>query len=276
MDKVAPRPPVGNEHLVKFDEDPRRLIPPEYVSNFTMQEAYDLIDRFKKYDVDGSGCIDAEELKALLADFDADPVTINKIMGAIDGNRNGQVEFDEFAALIAKVKRYRADQLLPMQAMKGAVSSDAPSIFKLKGGAVLDRTLGPNFPVRYTPDPAYKVETPPEPLEARAAGLRERQGQKGTAVSYQTPSEFKLPCIQVENQMHQIKHMVPSANFGWSENKWDGPWNLPQSYMTPANHEPAQMTGTPDDRLYGTFRGDYPDHVKQRRDSRLLEQSKKM
>ena len=54
-----------------------------------------IIDKFNYYDVDGSGCIDAEELKLLLGDFDAEPATINKIMGAIDGNRNGQVEFDE-------------------------------------------------------------------------------------------------------------------------------------------------------------------------------------
>ena len=71
-------------------------------------------------------------------------------------------KFDEFAALIAKVQRYKASQLLPMQAMKGAVSSDAPTMFKLRGGAVLDRELGPNFPVRYTPDPQYKVRTPAE------------------------------------------------------------------------------------------------------------------
>jgi hypothetical protein len=167
-------------------------------------------------------------VKLLLSDFDADPLTINKIMGAIDGNRNGQVEFDEFAALISKVKRYRAEQLLPMQAMKGAVSSDAPSLFKLKGGAVLDRTLGPNFPVRYTPNPRYKVETPPEPLEARARNLRERQGQKGTAVSYQTPCEFKIPGVQVEPSMHSVKHMVPDAGYGWGERKWEGPWDMPQ------------------------------------------------
>ena len=55
-----------------------------------------IIDKFNYYDVDGSGCIDAEELKLLLGDFDAEPATINKIMAChLDGNRNGQVEFDE-------------------------------------------------------------------------------------------------------------------------------------------------------------------------------------
>jgi Ca2+-binding EF-hand superfamily protein len=92
---VAPRPAPGQEHLIKFHEDPRRTIPVEYQGQFTIWEAYDLIDKFNYYDVDGSGCIDAEELKLLLGDFDAEPATINKIMGAIDGNRNGQVEFDE-------------------------------------------------------------------------------------------------------------------------------------------------------------------------------------
>lgn len=92
---VAPRPKPGEEHLIKFHEDPRRTIPVEYQGQFTIWEAYDLIEKFQHYDADGSGCIDAEELKLLLADFDAEPATIDKIMGAIDGNRNGQVEFDE-------------------------------------------------------------------------------------------------------------------------------------------------------------------------------------
>ncbi|GMI33124.1 hypothetical protein TeGR_g13948, partial [Tetraparma gracilis] len=263
-------------HTVKFEDDPRRLIPVEYQKNFTQGEAYDLIDRFDHYDVDHSGCIDAEELKALLADFDADPATINKIMGAIDGNRDGQVAFDEFAALISKVKRYRVDQLLPMQAMKGAVSSDAPTFFKIAGGAVLDRTLGPNFPVRYTHDPRYKVNTPEDPLTKRANELKERQGQKGTAVSYQTPVDFKLPRVQVEPDGHTMKHMVPGAGYGWSEQKWQEPWDMPSSYMVPATRDPGQITTNPSDRMYGTVKGQYPEHVRQRRDSRLLEQSKDM
>ncbi|GMH66742.1 hypothetical protein TrST_g11815 [Triparma strigata] len=273
---VAPRPEPGQEHLVKFEEDPRRLIPIEYQKQYTLFEAYDLIDKFSYYDKDHSGCIDAEELKLLLSDFDAEPATINKIMGAIDGNRNGQVEFDEFAALIAKVKRYKAEQLLPMQAMKGAVSSDAPSMFKLEGGAVLDRTLGPNFPVRYTANPRYKVETPPEPLEARAKSLKDRMGQKGTRVSYQTPTEFKLPGVEVQPPTHHVKHMVPGAGYGWSEHKWSGPWDLPQSYMTPANVEPNVITTSEDDRMYGTVKGEYPEHVARRRDPRLLERSQDM
>lgn len=206
-------------------------------------------------------------------------------MGAIDGNRDGQVEFNEFAALIAKVKRYKVDQLLPMQAMKGAVSSDAPSMFKLKGGAVLDRTLGPNFPVRYSDDPRYKVEvrhccgsgsglwkgihrfkltkmsppqTPPEPLEARAQSLKDRMGQKGTRVSYQTPTEFKLPGVEIQPPTHHVKHMVPGAGYGWSEHKWNGPWDLPQSYMTPAEVAPTVITTSVDDRMYGTVKGAYP------------------
>ncbi|GMH49388.1 hypothetical protein TrRE_jg604 [Triparma retinervis] len=257
---VAPRPAPGQEHLIKFHEDPRRTIPVEYQGQFTIWEAYDLIDKFNYYDVDGSGCIDAEELKLLLGDFDAEPATINKIMGAIDGNRNGQVEFDEFAALIAKVRRYRPEQLLSMQAMKGAVSADAPSMFKLKGGAVLDRNLGPNFPVRYTPNPRYKVETPPEPLEARAISLRNRQGQKGTAVSFQTPMEFKIPRVQVEPPLNQTKHMVPESGYGWSENKWDGPWDMPATYMVPKGREPGIITTSNEDRMYGTVKGQYPGH----------------
>jgi hypothetical protein len=238
------------------------MIPIEFQKNFTQGEAYDLIDKFRYYDVDGSGCIDAFELKQLLGDFDADPATIDKIMGAVDGNRNGQVEFDEFASLISKVKRYRPDQLLPMGCMKGAVSSDAPTMFKLVGGAVLDRTLGPNFPVRYTQEPRYKVETPEDPLAKRARELAERQGQKGTAVSYQTPAEFKIPRVQVEPSGKMVRQMVPEAGYGWSESKWDGPWDMPQSYMVPAATEAGQIRTNPDDRMYGTVKGNYPAHMR--------------
>lgn len=63
---VAPRPQPGLEHLIKFEEDPRRLIPIEYQKQFTIWEAYDLIDKFAYYDKDHSGCIDAEELKVRL------------------------------------------------------------------------------------------------------------------------------------------------------------------------------------------------------------------
>mmetsp|Transcript_3125 Transcript_3125/g.5960 ORF Transcript_3125/g.5960 Transcript_3125/m.5960 type:complete len:267 (+) Transcript_3125:73-873(+) len=258
---VHPRPPPGSSHLVPFSSDPRRLIPVEYQQCFTQDEAYDLIERFCYYDKDGSGCIDAEELQLLLSDFSADPSTIHKIMGAIDGNRNGQVEFEEFSSLIAKVKKYRPSQLLPMQAMKGAVSSDCPSSFKLRGGAVLDRGLGPNFPVRYTPDPRYSVSTPPDPLEARARNLRERQGQKGTRVSYQSPSSFKLPGVEVGEEKAQARRMVPKAGHGWSADGgvWEQPWDAPSSYMVPADVTPKVIDTSADDRMYGTTRGVYPD-----------------
>jgi len=247
---------------VKFEHDPRRLIPVEYQKNFTQREAYDLIDKFRHYNVDNSGCIDGDELKLLLADFDANQITINKIMAAIDGNRDGRVAFNEVAALVAKVKRYKMDQLLPMSAMKGAVSSDGPSFFKLQGGAVLDRTLGPNFPVRYTHDPRYKVATPEDPQTKRANELKEWRGQKGTSVSYMTPAEFKIPRIQVEPNGQQSKTMVPEAQYGWSEQKWDGPWDMPQSYMVPANVEPGQIQTNANDRLYGTVKGQYPPHMR--------------
>lgn len=242
-----------------FHEDPRRQLPMELQANFSIAEAFDLIEKFQHFDVDNSGCIDSEELKLVLKEYNADAETVNKLMGAIDGNRNGQIEFDEFAHLISRMKRYRMDQLLPMKSMKGAVSSDAPSFFKARGVAVLDRTLGPNFPVRYTPDPQYKVQTPPEPLEQRAKELRERQGQKGTAVSFNTPAEFKIARVQVEPESKYVKHMTPDPNIGWGAKPWETPWDLGGSYMTPANRNPADITTTTADRMYGTVHGKYPE-----------------
>ena len=114
--------------------------------------------------------------------------------------------------------------------------------------------------MRYTPDPRYKVETPPEPFEARSRNLRERQGQKGTAVSYQTPAEFKIDRVQVEPPTHVVKQMVPAAEYGWSSKKWSGPWDLPQSYMVPKEVTPAVITTNREDRMFGTVKGVYPNH----------------
>jgi len=261
------------DRKMSFHEDPRRKLPVELQGNFTIAEAEDLISKFQQFDVDSSGCIDSEELKLVLKEYDADAETVNKLMGAIDGNRNGQIEFDEFAHLISRMKRYRMDQLLPMKAMKGAVSSDSPSFFKTRGCAVLDRTLGPNFPVRYTPDINYRVETPPEPLEQRAKDLKARQGQKGTAVSYQTPAEFKIPLVQVEPESKFVKHMTPDPNYGWGEKPWRTPWDMPQGYMVSAQVEAASITTTTSDRMYGTVNGRYPEHIAERRDPRVIDAS---
>jgi hypothetical protein len=127
--------------------------------------------------VDGSGDIDVAEMNQLLLDYDASAATVEKVLNAVDTNRNGRVEFDEFVALVSRLNRcvdrrglrccclallapaatvaaaspslthlslrYDPNQLLSMRAMKGACSSDAPSMFKVRGCAVLDRTLGP-------------------------------------------------------------------------------------------------------------------------------------
>ena len=82
--------------------------------------------------------------------------------------------------------------------------------------------------------------------------------------------------LQVQEPAHHVKHMVPSADYGWSENKWSTPWDLPASYMTPAVVQPGQITTSVEDRLYGTVRGDYPEHVRRRRAEALLERSQSM
>ena len=90
--------------------------------------------------------------------------------------------------------------------------------------------------------------------------MRNRQGQKGTAVSFQTPMEFKIPRVQVEPPLNQTKHMVPESGYGWSENKWDGPWDMPATYMVPKGREPGIITTSNEDRMYGTVKGQYPGH----------------
>ena len=46
--------------------------------------------------------------------------------------------------------------------------------------------------------------------------------------------------------------------------------------MVPADRDLGIITTTTEDRMYGTVKGVYPDHIRERRDSRLLEQMKNM
>jgi len=148
-----------------------------------------------------------------------------------------------------------------MKAIKGATSSDAPSTFKTQGSAVLDRTMGPNFPVVYDPDPRYCVRTPRDEDKERSDNLRERGQSKGTNVSYQTPADFKISHVQVEPPTIVNKKMCVDNTYGWKpeQGQWKSPYNLPQSYMVPANNEAEGFRTGKDERIYGTTKeGELP------------------
>jgi hypothetical protein len=178
FDNVARQPTPGQSIL--FEQDPRRCIPVEFQSSFTQDEAYDLIAKFIYYDKDHSGSIDQNELQRILVYYDSDLAAAKKCMEAVDFNHDGLCEFGEFAALVSRLRRYRPDQLLGLKALKSATSSDAPTTFKTQGSAVVDRTMGANFPVVYDPDPRYRVKTPRDANIERSDKLI----AKGTNVSY--------------------------------------------------------------------------------------------
>lgn len=67
--------------------------------NLTEQEKKDLRDAFNLFDTDGNGTIDIKEMKAALDAMGFETpsgVTIYQMIGEIDKDRSGSVDFDEF------------------------------------------------------------------------------------------------------------------------------------------------------------------------------------
>lgn len=67
-----------------------------------------LLELFKMVDVDGSGCIDKDELRYLLHKCTGSLPTdaeVTTMMRDVDSNNDGRVDFDEFAAIHARARR---------------------------------------------------------------------------------------------------------------------------------------------------------------------------
>eukprot|EP01088_Endostelium_zonatum_P010922 TRINITY_DN2461_c0_g1_i2.p1 TRINITY_DN2461_c0_g1~~TRINITY_DN2461_c0_g1_i2.p1 ORF type:complete len:334 (-),score=87.77 TRINITY_DN2461_c0_g1_i2:135-1088(-) len=77
----------------------------------TDPEIHNCLGQFRQADVDGSGTIDARELKALLRRTMGTHMSenlldrfVNLQMQSLDANRSGQIDFDEFLTLYMKLK----------------------------------------------------------------------------------------------------------------------------------------------------------------------------
>lgn len=60
-----------------------------------------LRETFESYDADGSGCIDGNELKMLMAQLgkDMSEDMANEMISQVDQDGNGEIDFEEFIAM---------------------------------------------------------------------------------------------------------------------------------------------------------------------------------
>lgn len=81
--------------------------PDAYVNDFTPMEFEDLVGMFSQFDKDNSGSVDRDELFAMMKHMDIEhSVSLAKeFMEEIDEDGSGELEFAEFVALVAMVKR---------------------------------------------------------------------------------------------------------------------------------------------------------------------------
>ena len=75
--------------------------------DFTPLEFEEIVDLFKEFDKDKSGYIDEEELCEMMRALEMDHslAKAKEMMLEIDEDGSGELEFGEFCALLAKVKR---------------------------------------------------------------------------------------------------------------------------------------------------------------------------
>ena len=147
--------------MASDDAEPRtmREIPDEFRSAFKPEETREINLLFESADDDGNEVIDAVELENLIVregwldGSETSSSVLARVVTAVDTNKNGLFEWDEFVAMIARLRRYKPSQVLGTRCARASVSADAPQTFKFRGVAVLDKTLGPCCAVRYTPDP---------------------------------------------------------------------------------------------------------------------------
>lgn len=81
--------------------------PDAYVNDFTPMEFEDLVAMFSEFDKDKSGAVDKEELFVMMKRMDMEhSVSLaEEFMKEIDEDGSGELEFAEFVALVAMVKR---------------------------------------------------------------------------------------------------------------------------------------------------------------------------
>ncbi|KAF9606522.1 hypothetical protein IFM89_025895 [Coptis chinensis] len=84
-------------------------------SVLTRDQISEFREVFSLFDNDGDGCITIEELATVIQSLDQNPTQeeLQQMIGEVDLNRNGTIEFGEFLNLMAeKIKEVDADEEL--------------------------------------------------------------------------------------------------------------------------------------------------------------------
>merc|ERR1712072_1276897 len=73
------------------------------VGDLTIQQKQEIREAFELFDTDGSGSIDANELKTAMRALGFAPKKeeISKVLSDLDNDGNGTVEYEEFECLMA-------------------------------------------------------------------------------------------------------------------------------------------------------------------------------
>jgi len=64
---------------------------------------------FRLFDKDGNGTISPEEIKEVLGLTEQDNEMIDKLIDEVDENKDGEIQFDEFCAMMKKLTIWRAE-----------------------------------------------------------------------------------------------------------------------------------------------------------------------
>lgn len=131
-DRVADSAPLGSPELKSKSRDTEAAKMREQ----RRQEALDakLMEAFSRYDVDGNGTLDLQEMGAALADMGAmqnvDVRSVRNLFKEFDADESGDIDFGEFKSLCGRVEEIKKKRA------KAAAES---------GGDVGDATVPPGF-----------------------------------------------------------------------------------------------------------------------------------
>ena len=172
---------------------------------FTSAELEDLQFRFDALDMDGSGAIDADELRTILVGLGEKPSTgrVRALLRESDDDNSGELDYDEFVHLMLKI-RLGTGATASLARVGASLGAAAPALFKeLHGGLVLFKRGARG---RYPHGPhclcGCRAIAPTDPRAARApstnlfpklgvgvASKQQRQRTYGAAQGTEEPQE---------------------------------------------------------------------------------------